>query len=238
MHFHSRRILYSAFGSFRLHFLPWSDAQKYVVPSECVFPPMKKDRSSVGGHLRYRNQSGLCTGNYEWMFAPGCQLRNKVVFNQVIIPCGFFVAIPPETVYLIEHISSPTKREKFEQCCVILQADYSTMANTCKNKLQFTPFHMNSGGVATKVATPLAPALHVLDNEQQLAQHTQPLPPTQPFLRPISPGVRPEKEEAEAAAAAAAAESDVFAVPVLTQIDTHFFPEEEETAAGGNDDIF
>lgn len=119
MHFKSRRVLTCAFGSMRLSFLPWVDARRYVTPENCV--------------LKYN--SGKASS--EWMLSPKCNLKQLVRFGGFTVHQGQSVVIPPFMVYHVEHILPGNKREKFEQCCIVLQADYQTCSNRIKNWISF-----------------------------------------------------------------------------------------------------
>lgn len=140
MHFMTRRVLTCAFGSMRLSFLPWIEARRYIDPHNCV--------------LQTKSTKP------EWIFSPRCNVKNLVRFAGFTVYQGQSVVIPPYMVYQIEHMLPSSKREKFEQCCVILQADYQVGCNRLKNWISFRPLETPNDG-------------NVDDDDRHQSQHRQ-----------------------------------------------------------------
>ena len=130
VHFMTRRVLTCAFGSLRISYIPWKDARKYVQPKECVMhTPSSANESKT-----------------EWIFSPTCNLKHMIRFAGFTLHQGQSAVIPPFMVYQLEHILPSSKREKFEQCCIVLQADYVTANNRFANWVHFTSWNDPSSG--------------------------------------------------------------------------------------------
>lgn len=133
VHFLSRRVLCAAHGAIQVHFVSWSEARRVVVPSECALPP------TVFGN---GNGNGDDDDGGAWVFSAHCNLRKRVRMRHAVVREGQMLLIPPATVYTVEHLPSEAS-----SCAVVLQCDFATLANRCKNRL-FTPRQVSGAVVA------------------------------------------------------------------------------------------
>lgn len=220
VHFMTRRTITAAFGSVRISFLPWVDARRYVTPEEAVLPLPASSSASD-----YRSEYA----KYEWTLSPRCNLRQLVRFASFTLHHGQTAVIPPNVVYQLEHVLPNSKREKFEQCCVLIQADYMTASNRVKNGLFFQNLNLDlpSGpGAAVDSSTDedsrgggrrrthqrnqhhRHPSSSHIKNEVELQNEAWGAAPNRnaSFMKPeMNPPMKEEKEQLEAASAVAAA---------------------------------
>jgi hypothetical protein len=134
------------------------------------------------------------SAGYEWLLSPKCNLRGMARFASFTLHQGQSVFIPPYVVYHLEHILPSSKREKFEQCCVVLQCDYQTSANQFKNMISFQELNRDVGeGKGSN-------DLEQMKNEMELQRHVNSSnhQPNATFLRPqMNRPMKEEKEELE-----------------------------------------